>query len=229
MQVLLLDDVGCGPFVTGCLAAALGSNVVRVGLDTLVRGDFDANVLAFPGGADRPWLEPLAAEGNANIRRFVESGGTFLGVCAGAYYACRGIDFDGVGLRTRAARELDFFPGTGVGPLVELAPRDAEDEVACALAARITHAGGEFHALYWGGCRFAADEGATGVEVLARYADLPDDADVAAVRVRIGRGQAILTGFHAEVSRQDFRNTYGRDLPITSSRAACFLRSLLSL
>jgi biotin--protein ligase len=216
--------------VTGCLASALEPNVERVTLGVLVRGNIDGDVLAFPGGADRPWLEPLAGRGNDNIRRFVESGGTFLGVCAGAYYACRRIDFDGVGLRTVADRDLGLFPGTGIGPLVKLAPRYAEDEAKCAAATRITHAGGEMIVLYWGGCRFVVDDDAEEVEVLARYADLPPGDDVAAVRCRVGKGVAVLVGFHPEVDTAAFAASYGIDLSLSpATERLAFLRNALQL
>jgi len=40
-----------------------------------------------PGGESWVYLEDLGEEGAANIREFVRLGGSYLGICAGAFYA----------------------------------------------------------------------------------------------------------------------------------------------
>ena len=47
-----------------------------------------------PGGADRPYCAALNGEGNRRIRAFVEAGGAYLGLCAGAYYASQRVEFE---------------------------------------------------------------------------------------------------------------------------------------
>jgi glutamine amidotransferase-like uncharacterized protein len=44
----------------------------------------DAVLLAVPGGADLPFCKALNGAPNERIRRFVEEGGAYLGICAGA-------------------------------------------------------------------------------------------------------------------------------------------------
>ena len=39
--------------------------------------------IVFPGGRDSPYHDKLKGPGNKLIRRFVESGGWYLGLCAG--------------------------------------------------------------------------------------------------------------------------------------------------
>lgn len=46
------------------------------------------------GGADLAYCAQLNGAGNAVIRRYVSSGGAYLGLCAGAYYACRRVEFE---------------------------------------------------------------------------------------------------------------------------------------
>jgi biotin--protein ligase len=41
-------------------------------------------LLVIPGGADIPYTEALNGAGNNKIRQYVESGGSYLGICAGA-------------------------------------------------------------------------------------------------------------------------------------------------
>lgn len=47
---------------------------------------------------------------------YVQSGGSYLGLCAGAYYASSQVEFEpGSTLEVVGDRELDFFPGTARG------------------------------------------------------------------------------------------------------------------
>jgi hypothetical protein len=47
---------------------------------------------------------------------FVNSGGSYLGLCAGAYYACSSVQFEqGSRLQVLGDRELAFFPGIACG------------------------------------------------------------------------------------------------------------------
>ena len=205
LPILVYDDAGADPFCVGCLLRALrethGAAETFDAASLLAGGWQDrCAAIALPGGADRPYAAKLDGRGNAMIRRYVEGGGRFLGVCAGAYYACRRIDFAGGNFAVRAGRELGFFPGTAVGSLDRLAAPYRLRDLRCAAAVEV----GGAAVLYWGGCRFDADAGAPPFDVLARYAALPTDQDVAAVRVKIGRGVAVLVGVHAEVRGQDF-------------------------
>lgn len=47
---------------------------------------------------------------------FVTQGGSYLGLCAGAYYACARVEFEpGTPLEVVGDRELAFFPGIAQG------------------------------------------------------------------------------------------------------------------
>ena len=43
----------------------------------------NAAALVIPGGRDLPYVADLAGRPNARIRKWVEEGGRFLGICAG--------------------------------------------------------------------------------------------------------------------------------------------------
>lgn len=94
-----------------------------------------AIAICFPGGADRPWTRQLNGVGNLAIRHFVEQGGTYLGFCAGAYYACERFTFEAdhpdPALRITATRELALFHGSAVGSLRELAVPYVVDRLEC--------------------------------------------------------------------------------------------------
>jgi len=77
----------------------------------------NALVLVMPGGADVPYCRKLNGRGNDSIRSYVENGGSYLGLCAGAYYGCSRVEFeveDPV-LEVQGERELGFFEGSGRG------------------------------------------------------------------------------------------------------------------
>lgn len=210
LPVLVYQDDGAGPFISGCLLRACreahGAAEFVSAEQLLASDDWHtrAAALAIPGGADRPYARKLDGRGNASIRRYIEQGGRLLGVCAGAYYCCRRIDFTGADFAVKAPRELGLYPGTAIGSLSELAARYRLDDLDCSAVTKITYKHDEADVFYWGGCRFAADDDLDEIDVLARYADLPDGNDVAAIRTRIGDGIVVLTGIHAEVRGVDF-------------------------
>ncbi|KAG2452489.1 hypothetical protein HYH02_002728 [Chlamydomonas schloesseri] len=73
-------------------------------------------LLIMPGGADLPYCKHLNGRGNRIIRGYVEAGGAYLGICAGAYYACSRVEFEpGSRLQVVGDRELAFFPGRARG------------------------------------------------------------------------------------------------------------------
>lgn len=46
------------------------------------------DLVIFPGGSGSRQAEGLGADGRAEVRRFVEGGGGYIGICAGCYLAC---------------------------------------------------------------------------------------------------------------------------------------------
>ena len=217
-----------------------------------------AVAIAFPGGADRPWTRQLNGAGNLAIRHFVEQGGTYLGFCAGAYYACERFTFEpdhpDPAWRITATRELALFRGTALGSLRELAKPYVLDELECTttvpvqwLDPPIANPWAEVHertddemnatssrrqdrlaalqsgrdgdamhlkpvpVLYWGGPCFVPDSDST-AELLGRYAGLSPERSIGIVRTRTGRGLALLSGAHIEVSAADYEQEGLREL-----------------
>jgi len=93
-------------------------------------------LLIIPGGADVPYTQALNGMGNQKIRSYVENGGSFLGICAGSYYAGAYVEFAiGTPFEVLGDRELAFFSGIVRGPF--LAPYDYKSESG-ARSANIT-------------------------------------------------------------------------------------------
>ena len=91
-QILTYIDAGASDW-TACLMRTIGQQLhpgeyeMRTVMAADIRLDptlFDHAVMfVMPGGADLPYCAALNGAPNARIRRFVEAGGTYLGICAG--------------------------------------------------------------------------------------------------------------------------------------------------
>lgn len=125
-----------------------------------------------PGGRDLPYVASLQGRGNKAIKTFVQGGGSYLGICAGGYYATSFVEFakgDPV-LEVVGPRELKFFPGTAQGPtfpgfeydsnagakpaamlLSQHGSRLAAEVWSTTVAAELTE---PFSVFYNGGCHF---------------------------------------------------------------------------
>ncbi|PJF38099.1 MAG: biotin--protein ligase, partial [Phototrophicales bacterium] len=127
------------------------------------------DLFIIPGGADRPYTQKLNGIGNKRIREYVETGGTYLGICAGAYYGCGTIEFQkGTSSAICENRELQFFDGIGTGCLTDIAPSRYDQTLQSACTTPIDIEKEEIQTLYWGGCTFNAPI-ASNTKIIARY------------------------------------------------------------
>jgi biotin--protein ligase len=177
---------------------AEGLPVETISTDSILHADWEHNtaLIVVPGGADLPYKRMLDGKGNAKIKAFVEQGGAYLGICAGAYFGGSKVEFAlGEPLEVKGERELGFFPGVVRGP--HLAPFDYESQSG-ARAARLFVSGERDEPVVYfnGGGYFDDADAYSDVEVLAWY-----DAEhkyAAIVRRKIGKGVAVLSGVHFE-------------------------------
>jgi biotin--protein ligase len=153
-------------------------------------------VLAMGGGSCRYWDVQLQGEGIEKIQRYVKEGGRYIGVCAGAYFACAESRFELSDRTIEKSRPLAFFPGRALGPLVD------SDDYLSLRAARAADVcfkmkgSSEVGALYYqGGCLFDVEEDSAAVEIMSRYRGL---GKTAAVFCKVGKGCAFLDGTHPE-------------------------------
>ncbi len=158
-------------------------------------------IFIIPGGANIPYTWALNGIGNKKIKRYVENGGSFLGICAGSYYAGSYVDFaKDTNLEVQGERELAFFPGIVRGPI--LAAYDYYSRSGARNAKLIWESnkgfskGELFTILYNGGGYFVDASSYRDVSVLASY-DLKEKLP-AIIKCNIGKGVAILSGVHFE-------------------------------
>lgn len=186
-------------------------SVQTIGPNALARHPWAPScaLLVIPGGRDVPYLKSLSegdsGSANAAIKSYVQGGGKFLGLCAGAYYASRTVDWERgrAGYQILGERPLRFFNGTCKGSVYPGFEYEIEAG-ARAVQLVLEDDGSEIDAIYFnGGGEFVMDpESSTGVQVLARYLDSDQRSKVAGVSCQVGKGRAVLWGVHPEYPLQ---------------------------
>lgn len=183
-------------------------NVGFCDADEIIGGDLDSSVTLFvmPGGADLYYAEKLNGKGNKAIRHYVENGGVYLGICAGAYYGCAALEWaKGSYAEISGPRELAFFSGKAVGPLHELIENHDVSQSHDAAPELIWDEEHESHVLYRGGPVFVPSRLADNFTVLAHY-KLPGNP-AAIIECKVGAGKAVLCSPHLEFTSADLKRT----------------------
>lgn len=207
-KIIIYVDEGVGGVALKHVVKAL-SHEVDLTRHTLVRMDAKAlikesweketTLLVVPGGRDVYYQSALHPEGTWKIRNFVANGGSYLGLCAGAYFACNFIEFEKGGhLEVCGKRHLEFFPGKAIGPAYGLNKYCYETEKG-AEAALISFKGEECFTYFNGGCFFEGVERFSHVDVWATYEHIAGKP-AAIVYCPFEKGRAILSGVHIEYS-----------------------------
>lgn len=149
-----------------------------------------------PGGADLPYCEKLNNKGNEKIISYVRNGGSYLGICAGAYYGSHTIEFaEGTPMEIIGERELGFFPGLAIGPVLATYDYQSNSGVRAAIISQDNLP--NINVYYNGGGYFSHPEQFDNVRIVSSYAS--EIAPRAAVIMsNIGKGRAILSGVHFE-------------------------------
>ncbi len=194
-SVYIYNDEGVGqkslPLTIETLKEALPKHSIKtINAEEVIKNNWakDAVLFIIPGGADLPYAKKLNGKANENIKAFVKNGGSFLGICAGAYYASSYVEFDKGGeLEVLGDRELDFFPGKSIGPVLD--KYDYKNNSG-ARAADI----GKATVYYNGGGYFENAAHFKNVSVIANYkGNLP-----AIIHIKYGKGNVVLSGVHFE-------------------------------
>ncbi len=154
-----------------------------------------ASLFIMPGGADLPYLQKLQGKGNQFIQEYVTNGGSFLGICAGSYYGSSYVEFDKHGpLEVIGKRELRFFPGKAIGPV--LAPYQYDIPSGSRAAMIYTNS---LHIkktllFYNGGGFFENASKYPNTQIIGTYANhLP-----AIILIHHAKGKVLLSGVHFE-------------------------------
>lgn len=117
IRVALFDDYGSfGKGVPRCTELLSQAKNVRVTpvKPALIRegGLKDFDVVIFTGGSGGKQASTLGLVGREQVRRFIEAGGGYLGICAGNYLACDGFSW---GLKVLDAKTKSSKWARGIG------------------------------------------------------------------------------------------------------------------
>jgi glutamine amidotransferase-like uncharacterized protein len=184
----------------GEMFSVKGLTVTAIPVDVINSGELldRYGALAFPGGWAPGYISSIDRQGAENIRRLVEAGGTYLGVCAGSWFACDRITWRG---RTYDY-PLDLFPGVGhdtdsivAYPDMKLTPIDVDLTPILPGVPILTE-----NILLWGGPWFDIPEGFDAM-VLARFTEGDVAGKPATIAYHYGRGKVLLWSAHPEMSK----------------------------
>jgi glutamine amidotransferase-like uncharacterized protein len=149
-------------------------------------------VAAFPGGTVGGYSYGLSGYETA-ILDFVYQGGSYYGVCAGAYYASAYMVWNGSNYYVPL---LGFFPGTDTGPLTEIAPWPNWALTPVQIGDPVIGDMGTQQQMYYGG---GWKSPYPYVDVAATYVvPGPDNGAADAIRFTYGSGRIFLVGTHPE-------------------------------
>ncbi|GAA6026337.1 hypothetical protein JCM8202_001945 [Rhodotorula sphaerocarpa] len=193
-------------------------------------------LLAFPGGRDLPYCHDLGEVGTRRIREYVQAGGRYLGICAGAYFASASIEFEvGSPLEVTGRRQLGFFPGLCRGTVF---PGFEYDSNAGVRQVQLTlnrpawrdywpQSPASCSVLYNGGGAFLANSEPDPSRwvPLATY-DGVDGEPAAGVLSRVEQGCAVLWGVHPE---HPLRPSEGGDAATEQTRLDLLRATLTAL
>lgn len=155
------------------------------------------DTLIMPGGADLYNCEKLNGAGNQRIRQFVMDGGTYIGICAGAYYGAKMLNWDHGTIA--GDRELAFYDGLAKGPVTAFI-EDGDINKSWRKTVSLAWADGTVTQAHYQGGPVFTPHPACDAHVMARYADLPDQP-AAIVKCHQGHGIAVLSSPHIEVTQ----------------------------
>ncbi|WP_341747593.1 BPL-N domain-containing protein [Candidatus Tisiphia endosymbiont of Dascillus cervinus] len=163
-----------------------------------------AALLIIPGGRDIYYAKQLNGKGNKAIKDYVEIGGNYLGICAGAYYGSGFVEFDKDGsLEILGERELAFFPNKTIGPVLAKYNYENNSGVRAALiklAIDDNSLSKKIMIYYNGGPYFVDTQLYKNINTLAYYQFLDQSVLPAVLKIKYNKGNVILSAVHFEYS-----------------------------
>ncbi|HUR56303.1 MAG TPA: BPL-N domain-containing protein [Opitutaceae bacterium] len=102
LKIAIYDGPGSGDKgivnVSARAAQLPGAKVTALTPEEMGTRDLsEFDIIVFSGGSGSAQSKAIGDAGRKNVRQFVERGGGYLGICAGAYLACAGFDW-GLGI-----------------------------------------------------------------------------------------------------------------------------------
>ncbi len=168
-----------------------------------------------PGGWAYNYKKSIHDSGDQNIRDLIANGGAYIGMSAGAYYACDNVRWEGQDY----PYYLNLFHGDCIGPIDEIAPWP--NYVMTTMSINKAHEANTYESatediLYYGEPYFISYEGQE-MQVLAKWiVPTNPSADNAPgiIGFNYGAGRVLLVGPHPEIEEDSYRDgtDFGNEL-----------------
>ncbi len=168
-----------------------GISYKTVKANDIIKGKIfkEIKVIYFPGGWAGYYSRDIGKNGAKNIINFIQNGGRYLGVCAGAYFGAKNIIWKGV----KYKGILKLYD-SAIGPLDDIAPWPKIG------IAKIKFTKGNTKKMYYlGGPYF---------KLKVKYSPLAfySKNRLAAVTFNFGKGKVYILGFHPEMIAENYNN-----------------------
>ena len=199
-------DVGLGHIEDSLAEAGLTTARVtrdQLNHDTTALDGYGAVV--FGGGFAYPgYTLGISQAGKQRLRDFVDGGGSYVGICAGAYFACAALVYEGMYIDDESGYDLDLFDGVCFGPVADIASYPYWDIAEVTFPGHVsydTFSSTPFTANIWYGGGPYFEFLPPGAEIVATYENpgIHHQSTGAVLIQEYGAGQAILWGPHPEL------------------------------
>ncbi|CAH8653392.1 unnamed protein product [Heterobilharzia americana] len=181
-----------------CSTLSFSSEEVNATILNQQNNTIAPDLICFGGGYDLGYLTSLKVSGCLKLHDYIQNhGGKYLGICAGAYFACDYCSF-GIGgpLEVTGERYIKLFQGTASGPVYPGFQYNSENgSYAVPIHATSKDLNPQTTVVYYnGGCTFGSVNWDNS-QVLYEYSDSGKPAIIAS---KLGSGYGILSGVHFE-------------------------------
>ncbi len=156
----------------------------------------------FPGGDADKFNARININGVRNIQQLVANNGYYIGMCAGADYACDKLIWEGI----TYDYPLNLFEGTTIGSIDIIAPWPQYTMTTIRMNTNdeINQFGDATEQmLYWGGSTFSTTAG-NHFDIVATYADANNQSAI--IKFDYENGRVLLIGPHPEIEEDKDRD-----------------------
>lgn len=162
----------------------------------------DADAILFPGGYAYNYQLAISLEAVDEIRDYVSNGGAYIGICAGAYFASKTVEWEGGSY----PYELGLFDGTATGSLDYVAPWPEYTMTSLTMNKENPinyNSPSSISTLYYGGPIFTPNPGVE-VNTVATWDGANNTAAI--INFEYQNGRVLLLGPHLEIEEDDERD-----------------------
>ena len=170
-------------------------------INTIVLKDF-YKAIYFPGGDADYYNAAINSRGILHIQDLVSDNGAYIGICAGAEFACDKLIWQGIEIDY----PLNLFQGEAIGPIDELAVWP--DYTMTTLSMNLDDEINQFEPekedmLYWGGTIFNAYT-STSIDTIATFDGFYNKPAI--IKFTYGNGRVLLISPHPEIEEDSDRD-----------------------